>query len=101
MAAKLTKLKPLSDNVIVRPASVEEVTASGIVIPDTASKEKPQRGEVIAVGPGKLLDDGKRSVMEVKIGNKVLFTKYAPTEVKINDEELFVLSLNDILAIIE
>ncbi|OGC81512.1 MAG: co-chaperone GroES [Candidatus Abawacabacteria bacterium RIFCSPHIGHO2_01_FULL_46_8] len=95
-----TKLKPLGDNIIVRPASAEEVTASGIVIPDTASKEKPQRGEVIAVGPGKMLESGKRSAMEVKKGDQVLFTKYAPSEVKIEGEELFVLSASDIIAII-
>lgn len=97
----VTKLTPLGDNIIIRPASTEEITVSGIVIPDTANKEKPQRGEVIAVGPGKVLENGKRSVMEVKKGDKVLFTKYAPTEIKIDKEELYVLSANDILAIIK
>ncbi|MBX5490877.1 MAG: co-chaperone GroES [Chloroflexi bacterium] len=93
------KLRPLGDRVVVKPLPREEVTRSGIVLPDTA-KEKPQEGEVIAVGPGRL-DDGERQPMDVKVGDKVLYAKYAGTEFKIEDEELLILSEKDILAIIE
>lgn len=92
------KLKPLGDRVVVRPSEKEEVTKSGIVLPDTA-KEKPQEGEVIAVGPGKLGEDGKRLPMEVKEGDKVLFAKYAGTEIKLDDQEYLILRDSDILAI--
>ncbi|MDP2726149.1 MAG: co-chaperone GroES [Dehalococcoidia bacterium] len=92
------KLRPLGDRVVVRPSEKEEVTKSGIVLPDTA-KEKPQEGEVVAVGPGKIGEDGKRLPMEVKEGDKVLFAKYAGTEVKLEDQEYLILRDTDILAI--
>lgn len=92
-----TKMKPLGDRVVVRPISEEEVTKGGIILPDTA-KERPQRGEVIAVGPGRLDENGKRIAMEVKKGDKVIYAKYAGTEVKEDDEELLVLREGDILA---
>jgi chaperonin GroES len=94
-----TKLRPLGDRVVVRPTGREEMTKSGIVLPDTA-KEKPQEGTVLAVGPGRYLDDGKREQVDVKEGQKVLFAKYAGTEFKIDDEELLIVSQKDILAIV-
>lgn len=99
MATQQMTLKPLGDRVVVRPQGREEVTRSGIVLPDTA-KEKPQRGEVIAVGQGRMDEDGDRIPMEVKEGDKVLFAKYAGTEFKVDDDELLILSEKDILAII-
>jgi len=92
-------LQPLADRVLVRPMAAEEVRASGIVIPDTA-KEKPQEGEVLAVGPGKLDDEGKRMPMDVKVGDRVLFSKYGGDEFTIDGEELKILGENDILAIV-
>lgn len=91
------KLQPLGDRIVVKPMKRDEVTKSGIVLPDTA-KEKPQEGEVIAVGPGKLGDDGKRIEMEVKKGDKILYAKYGGTEIKIEDEELLILRESDVLA---
>ncbi len=91
------KLQPLGDRVIVRPIEGEEVTKGGIVLPDTA-KEKPQEGKVLAVGPGRLSEDGKRIAMDVKVGDVVLYVKYGGTEVKIEGEELMVLREGDILA---
>ena len=91
------ELQPLADRVVVKPLPKEEVTRGGIVIPDTA-KEKPQEGEIIAVGPGKLSDDGKRIAMEVKKGDRVIYSKYAGTEVKVDDDELIILRESDILA---
>jgi chaperonin GroES len=99
MASVDTKLRPLGDRVVVRPTEQEEVTASGIVLPDTA-KEKPQRGQVIAVGPGRLADDGSRLPMDVKDGEEVLFAKYAGTEVKVGEDEYLIISEKDILAIV-
>ncbi|MDY6796297.1 MAG: co-chaperone GroES [Actinomycetota bacterium] len=93
------KLKPLGDRVIVKPSEGEEKTASGLVIPDTA-KEKPQEGEVIAVGPGRY-EDGKYVPMEVKVGDKIIYSKYGGTEVKIEGEEHLILSERDILAAME
>ncbi len=90
-------LKPLADRVIVKPLAKEEVTKSGIVLPDTA-KEKPQEGEVVAVGPGKLGDDGKRVEMELKKGDKVIYAKYAGTEWKQDSQEYLILRESDILA---
>jgi chaperonin GroES len=98
--ATKTKLQPLGDRVVVTPTPREEMTKSGIVLPDTA-KEKPQEGSVVAVGPGAILDDGKRSPMDVKVGQKVLYGKYAGTEFKLDDEELLIVSQKDILAIVE
>ncbi|MEK7665443.1 MAG: co-chaperone GroES [Patescibacteria group bacterium] len=94
-------LKPLGDHVIVRGLSKEEVTKSGIILPDTVDKERQERGEVIAVGPGKVLDNGSRSSMEVKIGDKVVFKKYAPDEIKVDDQEYLVIRMDDVVAIIE
>lgn len=91
-------LKPLGDRVVIKPQQREEVTKSGIVLPDTA-KEKPQEGLVMAVGPGRMLDDGKRAQMEVKKGDKVIYAKYAGTEVKIEDEDYLIVGEKDILAV--
>jgi len=91
------KIIPLGDRIVVRPIHKEEVTKGGIVLPDTA-KEKPQEGEVIAVGPGKLTEEGKRLQMEVKKGDKVIYAKHAGTEIKLDDEELLILRENDVLA---
>jgi chaperonin GroES len=98
--ATATKLRPLGDRVVVRPTPREEMTKTGIVLPDTA-KEKPQEGTVVAAGPGRILDDGKRESMDVQEGNKVLYAKYAGTEFKIDGEELLIVSQKDILAIVE
>jgi len=95
------KLKPLSDNVVIKAITKEEKTKSGIILPDTVDKEKPEQGEVIAVGPGKLLDNGSRGPMEVKPGDRVLFKKYSPDEIKVEGEEVLVLSQSDIIAILE
>jgi chaperonin GroES len=92
-------LKPLGDRVVVKPLGREEVTKSGIVLPDTA-KEKPQEGSVVAVGPGRLLDNGQRVAVELKEGDRVLFQKYAGTEFKRDEEELLILSEKDILAVV-
>src|SRR6478672_1187959 len=92
-------LRPLGDRVVVKPLQKEEVTKSGIVLPDTA-KEKPQEGEIIAVGPGRVLDNGNRQSLEVKKGDRVLYAKYAGTEFKIEEEEYLVLRESDLLAIV-
>jgi len=91
------KLQPLADRLVVRPIEREEVTKGGIVLPDTA-KEKPQEGEVMAVGPGRLSEDGKRIAMDVKVGDTVIYAKYGGTEIKIENEELVILHESDILA---
>lgn len=93
-------LKPLGDRVVVKPIEQEEKTAGGIVIPDTA-KEKPQQGEVIAVGPGRVLENGERLKPEVSVGQRVLYAKYGGTEVKLNGQEYLILRESDILAIAE
>ena len=98
--ASAIKLQPLGDRVVVRPAAREETTRSGIVLPDT-SKEKPQRGEIVAAGKGRLNEDGDRVEMDVKVGDTVLFAKYAGTEFKHEDEELLILSEKDILAVLQ
>lgn len=95
------KLKPLSNNVIVKALRREEVTKSGIVLPDTADKERPEKGEIIAVGPGRALDNGQVAPMSVKVGDQVMFKKYAPDEVKVDGEDYLVLSESDIVAVIE
>jgi chaperonin GroES len=95
----VAKIRPIGDRVVVKPAAKEEVTKSGIVIPDTA-KEKPQEGTVIAVGNGRLLDNGDRAVVDVREGDRVLFAKYGGTEFKLDGEEYLVLKENDILAIV-
>lgn len=94
-------LKPLADRVIVKPESQEEVTKSGIVLPDTARGERPEKGEVIATGPGKILENGERQSMSVKVGDTIVFTKYAPNEVKIDDQELLIIREDDIMAVVE
>jgi len=91
------KLQPLGDRIVVKPIEREEVTKGGIVLPDTV-KEKPQEGKVLAAGPGRLSDDGKRIAMDVKVGDVVLYVKYGGTEVKIDGEELMILRESDILA---
>jgi chaperonin GroES len=93
------KLMPLEDRVVVKPIEAEEKTKSGIVLPDTA-KEKPQEGEVVAVGPGKF-ENGKRVPMEVKVGDRVIYSKYGGTEVKMEGEEYLILSQRDVLAIVK
>ena len=100
MSAVITSLRPLGDRVVVKPQGRETVTKSGIVLPDTA-KEKPQEGEIVAVGPGKVLDNGIRTILEVKIGQRVLFAKYSGTEVKVEDEEYLILRESDVLGIVE
>jgi chaperonin GroES len=97
MAAKSVKLEPMADRMVVRPIQTEEVTKGGIVLPDTA-KEKPQEGEVLAVGPGRMSDDGKRIPMDIQKGDVVLYSKYGGTEIKVEDEELIILRESDILA---
>jgi chaperonin GroES len=96
---KMANIKPLQDRVLVKRIEAEEKTASGIIIPDTA-KEKPQEGEVIAVGPGKVLDNGTKVELTVKVGDKVLFSKYAGTDVKIDGVEYLIMREDDILGII-
>jgi chaperonin GroES len=97
--ATATKLKPLGDRVVIQPTPREEMTKSGIVLPDTA-KEKPQEGTILAAGPGRLTDEGKREPMDVKQGDKVLYAKYAGTEFKVDGEDLLIVSQKDILAIV-
>jgi chaperonin GroES len=96
-ARMAVKLEPMADRLVVKPIEREEVTKGGIVLPDTA-KEKPQEGEVLAVGPGRLSEDGKRIAMDVKVGDIVIYAKYGGTEIKIEDEELMILRESDILA---
>ncbi|MBP2651136.1 MAG: groS [Firmicutes bacterium] len=93
-------IKPLGDRVVIQPLEREEITKSGIVLPDTV-KEKPQEGKIIAVGTGKVLDNGQRIALDVKEGNKVIFSKYAGTEVKIDGQDYLILSERDVLAIVE
>jgi chaperonin GroES len=100
MSTVSVKVRPLSDRVVVKALEREAVTKSGIVLPDTA-KEKPQEGEILAVGPGKVLDNGKRTLLEVQVGQRVLFAKYAGTEIKLDGEEYLILRESDIMGIIE
>jgi chaperonin GroES len=93
-------VKPLGDKILVKRLEAQEVTKGGIVLPDSA-KEKPKEGRIVEVGPGKVLDDGKRGEMQVKKGDRVLFTSYAGTEIKIDGEEYLVMSEDDILAVVE
>jgi chaperonin GroES len=99
MTQTATKLLPLGDRVVIRARQKEEVTKSGIVLPDTA-REKPQEGEVIAVGPGRVLDNGNKVDMELKVGQIVLYAKYAGTEFKLDDEEYLILREPDVLAVV-
>ncbi len=96
----MSKLRPLGDRVVIKPAPKEEVTKSGIVLPDTA-KERPQEGTVIAVGSGRVLDNGNRATLEIHEGDHVLFTKYGGTEFKLDHEEYLVMKESDILAVID
>jgi chaperonin GroES len=98
--ATATKLRPLGDRVVIEPIPREDMTKSGIVLPDTA-KEKPQEGKVIAVGPGAFDNDGKRIAVDVTTGDKVLYAKYAGTEFKLDGEDLLIVAAKDILAIVE
>jgi chaperonin GroES len=91
------KIRPLDDRVVVEPMEAEEMTAGGIVLPDTA-KEKPQRGKVVAVGPGKLLDNGQRAEMAVAVGDEVIYGKYGGTDIEVNGEDVKILRESDILA---
>lgn len=101
LSASFMNVRPLSDRVIVKPLSREQATASGIIIPDTADKERPEQGEVVAVGPGRMKDDGSRAPMDLKVGDKVVFKKYAPDEIKVGDEEVLVIAESDIMAVLE
>lgn len=91
------KLQPLADRLVVKPVQKEEKTKGGIILPDTA-KEKPQEGEVVAVGPGRMTDDGKRIAMDVKVGDLVIYSKYGGSEIKVDDEDMIILRESDILA---
>lgn len=97
----LKKLRPMDDRILVEPVEEETATTFGLVLPDTASREKPQKGRVVAVGPGKLTEEGKRVPMSVKPGDTVLYTKYGPTEVKIEGKEIFFLQESDVLAVVQ
>lgn len=92
--------KPLSDNLLVKPLEREEITKSGIVLPDTA-KEKPEKGQVVATGPGKMLENGQRQSMSAKVGDIVMFKTYSPDEIKIDEQKMLIISESDILGIIE
>ena len=95
------KIKPIRDKVIVKPITEDEVTKSGIVLPDTIDKERPEKGEVVAVGDGKTLDNGQKLPMSVKVGDVVMFKKYSPDEIKVDDKDYLVISEEDIIAILE
>lgn len=94
-------LRPLNDRVIVKAGSKEEKTASGILLPDTVDKERPEQGKVIAIGPGRRLEDGSLAPLSVKVGDTILFKKYSPDEIKLEGQDYLVLSEGDILAVIE
>lgn len=94
-------LKPVSDYLILINTGHETTTASGIIIPDSVDKERPEKGEVIAVGPGKILENGSRAVMEISVGQTVLFKKYSPDEIKIGSETFLVIRAEDVMAIVE
>ncbi len=100
MTKVTTKIQPLGDRLVIKALSGETTTKSGIVLPDTA-KEKPQEGEVLAVGPGKFLNNGKRVSSEIQVGQRVLFAKYAGTEIKMDGEEYLILRESDIMGIVE
>jgi len=94
-------IKPINSNVVIKPTTKDEITKSGIVLPDTLDKEKPEKGEVIAVGEGKLLDNGQRAPMSVNVGDIVMFKKYSPDEIKIDGKEYLVISESDIMVILK
>ncbi|HZX49988.1 MAG TPA: co-chaperone GroES [Candidatus Paceibacterota bacterium] len=95
------QIKPLADHVVIEPLKQEEKTASGIILPETAEKERPEQGKVIAVGPGRKTEDGKVVPLDIKVGDVVLFTKYGPNEVKVGDKEYLIAKEDDILGILE
>jgi chaperonin GroES len=95
------QLRPLGDRVIVKAVAKEEMSKAGIILPDTVDKERPEQGEVIAVGPGRLLDSGTRASMSLKVGDKIVFKKYSPDEVKVGDVEYLVIAEGDVMAVIE
>jgi chaperonin GroES len=97
MAKNMAKIEPLGDRIVIKPTPKEEVSKGGIFLPDTA-KEKPQEGKIVAVGPGRLTEDGNHIAMEVKKGDKVIYSKYAGTEFKLDEEELVIMREGDILA---
>lgn len=97
----MSKLTPLGDHIIVKGLDKEEVSKAGIILPETVDKEKPERGKVVAVGPGKLLENGSRAAISVKVDDVVVFKKYSPDEIKLGKEEFLVISESDILAIVE
>lgn len=94
-------IKPLNDHVIIKAVAKEEATKSGIILPETVDKERPETGEVLAIGPGKLLDNGNRAPIGVKVGDKIVFKKYGPDEIKVDGEEYLVIKEEDIIAILE
>jgi len=94
-------LRPLGDRVVVKPAAKEEVSKSGILLPDMGNKERPEQGEVVAVGPGRLLDSGSVAPMSIKIGDKIVFKKYSPDEVKMDGVEYLVIAESDVMAVVE
>lgn len=100
MSDTALKLRPLADRLIVEAISADEVTKAGIILPDTVDKEKPEKGRVVALGSGKLLDDGQRLAWEVKVGDVVFFKKYAPDEIKVDDKDYLILAESDILAVL-
>jgi len=95
------QIKPLSDHLVIEPLKQEEKTKSGILVPETAEKERPEQGKVVAVGPGRKTDEGKLVPIEIKVGDVVLFTKYGPNEVKVDDKEYLIAKEEDILGILE
>ncbi len=94
-------LKPVSDHIVLKPIDNETITSSGIIIPDTTEKEKPEQAEVLAVGPGKMLDNGQRQPVEVQVGQKVMFKKWSPDEVEIEGEKYLIIKSDDVIAIVE
>ena len=96
----MTNYKPLNDHVLIKPIDATEVSKAGIILPDTVDKEKPEKGEIVAMGPGKLLENGSRAPMSVKVGDKVIFKKYSPDELP-GEKDLLVIKEEDILAVIE
>ena len=94
-------LRPMGDHIVVKPLDNEQQSASGIIIPETVGKERSERGEVVSVGPGRMLENGSRSAMEVKAGDKVVFKKYAPDEVKIAKETYLIIKMDDVMAVLE
>lgn len=93
-------IKPLDDRVVVKPIEEDQTSEAGIILPDTVDKEKPEKGEVLAVGPGRILENGQRSQMAVKVGDTVLFKKYSPDEISVDKQDLLIISESDILAVV-